>query len=268
MGIDDGSYLPAQSLGNAVELALAVAVLHDLAPAAESAPLRRRRVSPSIGLGQRAARARAAGGLPRHVAPKPGGLLVGIAVFAICHIGPLQVRHEGPALQKSCLRILNAPKARAQVPDGGAVALLELAGPARQGSAVLGAGRRSPDHVKVALREHGHGLAAADVRADGGARLGVKVKAYYLPSQLLEGPAHRPIPENSSSNRGILVFHVGLEGQPYHRSEGGPAASELQVAEGAFPEGLSMLELLAKEPRVAAPESCGAVPHLGRTSLF
>ena len=24
--------------------------------------------------------------------------------------------------------------------------------------------------------------------------------------------------------RGILVFHVGLEGQPDHRSEGGPAA--------------------------------------------
>ena len=130
------------------------------------------------------------------------------------------------------------------------VALLELAGPARQGSAVLGAGRRSPDHVKVALREHGHGLPAADVRADGGARLGVKVKAYYLPSP--KARPTDPVPENSSSNRGILVFHVGLEGQPYHRSEGGPAASELQVAEGAFPEGLSMLELLAKEPHVRA----------------
>ena len=31
------------------------------------------------------------------------------------------------------------------------------AGPARQGAAVLGAGRRGPDHVKVAGREHGHG---------------------------------------------------------------------------------------------------------------
>ena len=28
-----------------------------------------------------------------------------------------------------------------------------------------------------------------------------------------------PVPENSSSNRGILVFQVGLEGEPDHRSE-------------------------------------------------
>ena len=50
-GVDDGSYLPAQRLGDAVELALAVAVLHDLAPAAESAPLRRGRAPPAVCLG-------------------------------------------------------------------------------------------------------------------------------------------------------------------------------------------------------------------------
>ena len=198
MGIDDGSYLPAQSLGNAVELALAVAVLHDLAPAAESAPLRRRRVSPSIGLGQRAARARAARpvlGLPRQVVPQPRGLLVSKTVLAISDVGPLQVRHEGPALQQPGLWILNAPEARAQVPDelqssdGRAVALLELAGPARQGATVLGAGRRGPDHVKVAGREHGHRLPAAHIGADGGAGLGVKIKADHLPQVISPGQA-------------------------------------------------------------------------------
>ena len=176
-GIDCRSDLPAQRVGDAVKLALAVAVLHDLVPAAERAPLRRRRVSPSIG-GQRAARARAAGpvlGLPGHVVPQPRGLLVGVAVLAISHIGPLQVRHEGSAPQQPGLRILDAPEARAQVPDqlqssdGSAVALFEAARPARQGAAVLGAGRRGPDHVKVAGREHGHGLPAAHVGADGGA---------------------------------------------------------------------------------------------------
>ena len=50
-GIDDGSYLPAQRIGDAVELTLAVAVLHDLAPAAESAPLRRSWAPPAIGFG-------------------------------------------------------------------------------------------------------------------------------------------------------------------------------------------------------------------------
>ena len=123
-----------------------------------------------------------------------------MSILAIGHIGPLQVRHEGSALEQASLRILNAPKGRAQVPDqlqssdGHAVALLELAGPARQGAAVLGAGRRGPDHVKVAWREHGHGLPAAHVGADGGAGLGVKVQAFYLPAQLREGPAHRSTP--------------------------------------------------------------------------
>ena len=51
-------------------------------------------------------------------------------------------------------------------------------------------------------------------------------------------------------------------------SEGGPAASELKVAKGAFPEGPSVYGLLVKEPRVAAPETCWTAPHLGRTSLF
>ena len=139
--VDDRSDLPAQRLGDAVKLPLALAVLHDLAPAAERAPLRSRRMPPSIGSGQRAARTRAAGavlGLPGQVVPQPRGLLVGVAVLAIGHIRPLQVRHEGPALQQPGLRILNAPKARAQVPDqlqssdGSAIALLEPAGPARQ----------------------------------------------------------------------------------------------------------------------------------------
>ena len=84
--------------------------------------------------------------------------------------------------------------------------------------------------------------------------------AYDLPAQLREGSAHRPSPrKNSSNNRGILVFHVRLEGQPYHRSEGRPAASELKVAKSAFPEGQPLPRLLVKEPRVAAPESCRTV---------
>ena len=81
-----------------------------------------------------------------------------------------------------------------QSSDGSAVALLEPAMPARQGAAVLGAGRRGPDHVKVAGREHGHRLPAAHVGADGGPGLGVKVQAHYLPAQLREGPAHRSSP--------------------------------------------------------------------------
>ena len=55
-------------------------------------------------------------GFPKQVVPQPCGLLVGIAVLAIGHIGPLQVCHEGPALQQPGLRILDAPEARAQVP--------------------------------------------------------------------------------------------------------------------------------------------------------
>ena len=51
MGIDGRSDLPAQCLGDAVKLPLALAVLHDLAPAAERAPLRSRRMPPAIGLG-------------------------------------------------------------------------------------------------------------------------------------------------------------------------------------------------------------------------
>ena len=42
--VDDRSDLPAQRLGDAVKLPLALAVLHDLAPAAERAPLRSRRM--------------------------------------------------------------------------------------------------------------------------------------------------------------------------------------------------------------------------------
>ena len=227
-GIDCGSDLPAQRVGDAVKLALAVAVLHDLVPAAERAPLRRRRASPSIGFGQRAARARAAGpvlGLPGHVVPQPRGLLVGVAVLAISHIGPLQVCHEGSALQQPGLRILDAPEARAQVPDqlqssdGSAVALLEPARPARQGAAVLGAGRRGPDHVKVAGREHGHGLPAAHVGADGGLRPGSRSRLITSQPSSAKARPTDPVPENSSSNRGILVFQVGLEGEPDHRSE-------------------------------------------------
>ena len=69
-----------------------------------------------------------------------------------------------------------------------------LARPARQRAAVLGAGRRGPDHVKVARREHRHGLPAAHVGADGGPGLGANVQAHYLPAQLREGPAHRSSP--------------------------------------------------------------------------
>ena len=94
-----------------------------------------------------------------------------------------------------------------------------------------------------------------------------------------QGPGLRPpspaprrpidlVPENSSNNRGILIFHIRLESQPDHRSEGRPAASELKVAKSAFPEGQPLPRLLVKEPRVAAPASCRTVPHLGRTSLF
>ena len=118
--VDDRSDLPAQRLGDAVKLPLALAVLHDLEPAAERAPLRSRRMPPSITSGQRAARTRAAGavlGLPRQVVPQPSCLLVSEAILAISHIGPRQVRHEGSALQQPGLRILDAPEARAQVPD-------------------------------------------------------------------------------------------------------------------------------------------------------
>ena len=74
---------------------------------------------------------------------QPSRLLVSEAILAISHIGPRQVGHEGPALQHPGLSILNAPKARTQFPDqlqsseGSAIALLEPAGPARQGAAVL-----------------------------------------------------------------------------------------------------------------------------------
>ena len=50
-GVDRGRDLAAQRLGDAVKLPLTLAVLHDLAPAAESAPLRRSWVPPAIGLG-------------------------------------------------------------------------------------------------------------------------------------------------------------------------------------------------------------------------
>ena len=139
----------------------------------------------------RIARSASARSRARQVVPQPRGLLVGIAVLAIGHIGPLQVRHEGPALEQARLRILDAPKTRAQVPDQ---LQSSDAQPARQGAAVLGAGRRGPDHVKVAGREHGHGLPATHVGADGGLRPGIKIQAYYLPAQLREGPAHRPSP--------------------------------------------------------------------------
>ena len=73
-----------------------------------------------------------------------------------------------------------------------------------------------------------------------------------------------PVPENNSSNRGILVFHVGLE-EPDHRNEGGAAAGQLQVAQRALPEALPLRDILIEEPRVAAP---GGTRHVGRTSLF
>ena len=74
-----------------------------------------------------------------------------------------------------------------------------------------------------------------------------------------------PVPENNSSNRGILVFHVGLEGEPDDCNEGGAAAGQLQVAQRALPEALPLRDILIEEPRVAAP---GGTRHVGRTSLF
>ena len=199
-GIDCRSDLPAQRVGDAVKLALAVAVLHDLVPAAERAP-------PPKGVALhwlRSARSASAQQGPcsgsQGCCATARGLLVGVAVLAISHIGPLQVCHEGSALQQPGLRILDAPRSADAVPDqlqssdGSAVALLEPARPERQGAAVLGAGRRGPEHVKAAGREHGHGLQAAHVGADGRLRPGIKIQAYYLPAQLREGPAHRPSP--------------------------------------------------------------------------
>ena len=199
--------------------------------------------------------------LPGQVAPQSSSLLVSEPILAIGHIGPLQVRHEGSALEQARLRILNAPEGRAQVPDqlqssdGRAVAFLELARPARQRAAVLGAGRRGPDHVKVARREHRHGFQLHTSAQMVDPALGSTSRLTTSQPSSAKALPTDPVPENSSSKRGILVFHVRLEGQPDHRSEGGAAASELQVAEGAFPEGLRARRLVLKEPRMAAPES-------------
>ena len=62
-----------------------------------------------------------------------------------------------------------------------------LRGPARQGATVLGAGRRGPDHVEVALREHGQRLPTTNIGANGGLAFRVNIKADHLPAQLCEG---------------------------------------------------------------------------------
>ena len=74
-----------------------------------------------------------------------------------------------------------------------------------------------------------------------------------------------PVPENSSSKRGI---HVELRGQPDHRSKGRAAAGKLEIAQEALPERPPLRHVLIKEPRVAAPESCGAAPHWSDEFLF
>ena len=198
--------------------------------------------------------------------PEPRGLLIRIAVLAVGHIRPRQVRHKGSALQQSRLRIFDAPKPRSEISDqlqrsyGGAVALFEPARPARQGAAVLRTRRRSPDHVEVTRRKNGQRFPTTDV----------KIQAHHLPAQLCEGPAHRASPENSSNKRGILVFHVGLTGKPDHSNEGGAAAGKLQVAQGAVPEPPPLARLVVEEPRVAAPDrSAAGLPSIfARTSSF
>ena len=82
-------------------------------------------------------------------------------------------------------------------------------------SSLRGLRVRGPDHVKVAGREHEHGLPAAHVGADGGLRSRLTTSQ---PSSAKARPTD-PVPENSSSNRGTLVSQVRLEGQPDHRSE-------------------------------------------------
>ena len=209
-------------------------------------------------------------GLPGQVVPQPRGLVVGIAVLAISHIGPLQVCHEGPALQQPGLRILNAPKARTQVPDqlqssdGSAIALLEPAGPARQCAAVPSAGRRGPDHLKVAGREHGHRLPAAHVGAEGGFRAGVKIQAYHLPAQLPEGPAQRTVPAIVASSFSKSGWKKASQITAANKAQQ-QASLRLHRAHSQKPQ---TLLVIPSKNRAWLRLSCRAAPHLGRTSLW
>ena len=149
---------------------------------------------------------------------------------------------------------------------GSAVALLKPARPARQGAAVLGAGRRGPDHVKVAGREHGHGLPAAHVGADGGLRPGIKIQAYYLPAQLRKGPAPTQSPRTvQQSSRPRFPSRAGRRARSPQRIKRSRPA---QDCTGRAPKAANAAGHPYRRTARAAPESCRAAPHLGRTSLF
>ena len=89
--VDDGGDLPAQVWRDAVQLALGVAVLHDLTLAAEGAPLRHLWMAtlfPGLLAAVAAKPANRSLGRPVQVAPDPGELAVRVAVSAIAHVLP------------------------------------------------------------------------------------------------------------------------------------------------------------------------------------
>ena len=186
--VDNRGDLAAQVWRDAVQLILGVAVLHDFALAAEGAPLR------NLTVATRAAdAANLSPGHPVQVAPDPGELAVRVTVSAIADVLPGQPRHEGAEVEEPRGRILQSPEARLQFLDylqssqHQAVALLEAPGPASQDPAVIGANRRSPDHVKVAWGELGKRLPGADVGADGRVGFRVDIKRGDFPPQFREG---------------------------------------------------------------------------------
>ena len=180
-----------------------MAILHDLALAAEGAALRNLGVAGLFPGPLAPITADAADrplGHPVQVAPDPGELAVRVAVGAVVDVLPGQPRHEGTELQEPRGGILQSPEAKPKLLDDlqsplhQAVALFQPPGPASQDPAVFGANGGSPDHVKVARRELRERLPRADVRADGRVGFGVDVKRGDFPTEFREGSAHRASP--------------------------------------------------------------------------